>query len=169
MHHEIDPVVYEELRAIAHRLMSRERSSHTLQPTALAHEAYARIAGHERVDPNDRGHFLSLAARAMRRVLVDHSRARASAKRGGDWERVDVEEIDGVIGEDAGAAEILSLHAALAELAELDGRQARIVELRFFAGLSMTEIGEVIGAAEPTVRRRWYLARAWLARRLGSQ
>ena len=162
----LDPVVYDEVRRLAQGLMRKERGSHTLQPTALANEAYARLIDSERAMPTDKAHFLALVARAMRRILVDHARSRQAAKRGGDWQRVmlaDVpEESDGA------ALDLVALDGLLAELADFDEKKALIVELRFFAGMSVADVALVLGCGETFVRTEWYVARAWLQSRLSS-
>jgi len=158
---------YRELHAVAARLLGRERPDHTLQPTALVHEAWLRLEGDARWQ--DRTHFVATAARAMRRVLVDHARGRGRDKRGGGWERV---ELDGDLdGDLAGAArsgvDLVALDAALRELEEVAPRQARLVELRFFGGFEVAEAAVLLGVSEPTAARDWRFARAWLARQLG--
>lgn len=160
----LDPLVYDEVRRLAHGLMRRERRSHTLQTTALAHEAYARLIDSDQAMPASKAHFLALVARAMRRILVDHARSRATAKRGGDWNRIYLEDV----AQDSGAArlDLLALDDALSELAAHDERKATIVELRFFAGMSVKEVSEVLARSETRVRTDWYVARAWLKSRL---
>jgi len=152
------PLVYAELRRQARRYMRGERADHTLQPTALAHEAYLRLAGRERVWA-DRAHFFAVAARAMRQVLVDHARRRRAAKRDG----LQLEAPEDVRNE---PVDLLDLDAALAELAQLDPKQVEVVEMRFFAGLSVEETAEALGLSPRTVKREWSTARAWLKHRL---
>jgi len=156
--------LYAELRRIAARQMRRETPCHTLQPTALVNEAYLRLL-HRRVAIHDRQHFLALAARAMRRALVDHARQKRARKRGGGFERVALEVVPG-----AGAVEVdvLALDEALAELSTLAPRASRVVELRFFGGHTDQEVSEILGESIPTVRRDWVFARAWLKSRLKS-
>jgi len=154
------PVVYADLRAVAEREMRREARGHTLQPTALVHEAYLRLGG-AAGSAGDRTHFLAIAARAMRQVLVDHARRRDAAKRGGGVPPVTL--TDGIGADPLDADEILALDRAL-EL--LDPRQRQVVECRFFAGMEETEIAEALGLSERTVRRDWAKARAWLYREL---
>ena len=156
-------VLYEELRAMAGREMARERAGHTLQPTALVHEAYLRLArGEARYE--SRAHFFGAAAEALRRVLVDHARRRASCKRGGDRVRVAFEDLEPVTPmEDS---ELLELDAALSELAAFAPTRARIVELRFFAGLTEDEVAAALGVSPSSVTRGWRVARAWLRQRL---
>ena len=156
----LDPLVYDEVRRLAHGLMRKERGDHTLQTTALAHEAYARLIDSERAKPVDRAHFLALVARAMRRILVDHARARKAAKRGGGWERVQL--VDVSSRESAPALDLVALDDALAELGQHDETKAMIVELRFFAGMSVADVAQVLGRGETFVRTEWYIARAWL-------
>lgn len=159
----LDPLVYEEVRRLAHAIMRGERASHTLQPTALANEAYTRLIDSERAQPRDRAHFLALAARAMRRILVDHARKRRAAKRGGGWGQVTLADI----GTDArDAVDLVALDEALAELGALDERKALIVELRFFAGMSVADVAEALDLSEASIRTDWYTARAWLGARL---
>ena len=158
------PMVYAELRAQAVRYMQRERRDHTLQPTALVHEAYMRLVGQARVSWQNRAHFFGLAAEMMRRILVDHARKHQAAKRSGAAMRVAWDER-------AGATppldcELLLLDQALAELAVRDPRQARVVELRYFGGLSEQEAAEVLAVSRATVTRDWQVARAWLFRRM---
>ncbi len=153
--------LYDELRELARRELAGERPDHTLQPTALVNEAYLRLVGPEGDGPSfeNRAHFFGAAATAIRRVLVDHARARATAKRGGAAQRRSLESQDPAAPEEQ---RWIELDAALAKLAGLSPRKARIVELRFFAGLNHAELARVLGVSEPTVRREWRLARAWL-------
>lgn len=163
------PMIYDELRRIARSCMRRERPDHTLQPTALVHEAFLRLAGQDRTDWQSRGHFYAMAARMMRRILVDSSRSRLRNKRGSGAEHQ--EYIDGeiaVAGKSMSAVDLLALDEALEHLAEVDGRMVKIVEMRYFAGLGNAEIAEMLGISEPTVKRSWSTARAWLARYLSS-
>ena len=157
------PVVYEELRRLARRALRGERTGHTLQTTALVHEAYLRLMGAD-VPWNDRIHFLAVAARCMRRVLVDHARARASAKRGGDLVRI-------TLAEDLGAPEptpidLVALDRALGGLEAKDARKGRAVELHYFAGLTLDEIATVLGVSVPTVKKDLRFARAFLRQEL---
>jgi RNA polymerase sigma-70 factor, ECF subfamily len=159
---------YLELRSLAERLLAGERADHTLQPTALVHEAWLRIGDDDRW--NDRTHFFATAARAMRRVLVDHARGKGRAKRGGNWKRVDLDSAD-VPGPGADLAadqgvDLVALDHALEELEQLSPRQARVVELRFFAGLEMDVVAQVLAVSPATVARDWRFARAWMARAL---
>jgi RNA polymerase sigma factor (TIGR02999 family) len=159
------PAVHDELRRLARSYMRRERDGHTLEPTALVHEAYLRLVDQREVRWASRGHFFALAAQAMRRVLVDHARAHAAAKRGGRAERVTLSGVAAATPE-VSDVDILWLHEALEALAALDARQARVVELRHFAGLSVEEVADVLGISPATVKREWATARAWLAHRL---
>jgi RNA polymerase sigma factor (TIGR02999 family) len=157
---ELAAVVYDELHAIARRLMVHERAQHTLQATALVHEAFMRLLGGAQQNWENRRHFFGVAAMAMRRVLVDHARARAADKRGGGLQRVNLEE-PAAVGHD-NLDEIIAINQALTRLEAQDPRQARVVELRFFAGLSEEAIAELLNVSERTVKRDWRLARAWL-------
>jgi len=157
---ELVPLIYGELRRLARGYMRRERPDHTLQATALVHEAYLRLMEEQAVDWQGRAHFFAVAAQLMRRILVDHARARQAAKRGGDAPRISLEE-DFVYAEEKSGG-LVDLDEALARLAELDPRQSRIVELRFFGGLSVEETAEVLGISARTVKRDWNVARAWL-------
>lgn len=160
------PLVYEELRKLARSQLRRERADHTLQPTALVHEAYLRLAGQRETAGANRSQFFSLAARMMRRVLVDHARARQAAKRGGPAARIALEGLDIEIPEVP--VDLLDLDRALDRLALAFERPARIVELRFFAGLEVEEIAGLLAISERTVKRDWSFARAWLLRELES-
>jgi RNA polymerase sigma factor (TIGR02999 family) len=156
-------LVYSELKRIAHRQLRRERPEHTLQTTALVHEAYLRLVDQTRAGWRDRGHFFAVASTQMRRVLVDYARARLAAKR--DHDRVTLTAA-AEAGGGAGAFEVLDLDRALTRLTDLYPRQARVVELRYFGGLEIAEIAEVLGVTDRTIRRDWTFARAWLAREL---
>jgi len=159
------PVVYDELRRLAARYLRGQRGGHTLQPTALVHEAYLRMAKGGALPLDDRTHFFALAARAMRQVLVDHARRRAAVKRGGDPERVTLDDTleIGRGGEEKRRLDLLALNEALERLSP---RQCRVVELRYFAGLTIAEAAESLGVGTRTVEDDWALARAWLQRRL---
>ncbi len=163
-------LVYPELHRMAERQMRREREGHTLQPTALVHEAYLKLVDQSRVDWRNRAHFLGVAAQAMRRLLVDHARGRSRDKRGGGATLV---EIDSAAGQAAAAVparsvDLLALDQALERLAALDVTQARLVELRFFGGLSVEEAAEALGISTATAGRDFRSARAFLARELGA-
>lgn len=157
------PLVYDELQALAARQLARQRRDHTLQPTALINEAYLRLAGQEFESWKDRREFVLVAATVMRRVLVDYARRRNADKRPQDAQRVDIE--DAPAGQAFGL-ELIAIDEVLGQLAEIDQRQARIVELRYFAGLSMEETAETMDLSRSTVAREWRMARAWLKRRL---
>lgn len=157
------PLVYDELRRQARSYLFRERGSHTLQPTALVHEAYMRLVDQTRVDWKNRSHFFGTAATMMRRVLVDHARARATGKRDGGV-RLSLDDINVPVEERA--ASFLALDEALERLSEFDERKAKIVEMRFFAGLTDEEIAEVLDVSARTVARDWRNARLWLFREL---
>ena len=159
------PVVYRELNAIARGYLKGERASgKTLQPTALVHEVFLKLFDQDRLEIKDRRHFYTLAARSMRQLLVDHARERKQLKRGGGWKQVSLGDLVNLPGaEEVG---LLDLEEALGELAELDARQAQVVELRFFAGLSVRETAEVLGVSKATADREWASARAWLGLRL---
>jgi RNA polymerase sigma factor (TIGR02999 family) len=160
------PVVYDELRRLAAAYLRREGRGHTLQPTALAHEAWLRMVDATRVDWRDRAQFLAIAARMMRHVLVDHARAKKAAKRGGGRERVTM--ADAAAPSGPVALDVLDVDEALKELADLDSRKARVVELRFFGGLTEKEAAHALGVSATTVEDDWRFARAWLHRRLGA-
>ncbi len=159
------PLVYDQLRKAAQKQMAEERSDHTLQATALVHEAYIRLVGSHEVVWENRAHFYVAAAEAMRRVLIEHARKRGRIKRGGDRKRVPLSAV--YLAEKAHPEEIMSVDTAIRRLEERDSRMARIVRLRFFAGLSVEDTAETLGLSDRTVRREWALARAWLHRELG--
>ncbi len=161
---QLMPLVYQELRDLARRYLQRERGDHTLQPTALVHEAYLRMVDQSRVQWQNRAQFFGIAAQLMRRILVDHARAHVAAKRGGKAERISLE--DAEISPEERASELVELDAALTELAAVDDRKSRIVELRFFGGLSIDETAEAIGVNAATVRRDWTVAKTWLHHRI---
>lgn len=160
-------LIYGELRQLAGAQLVRERAGHTLQPTALVHEAWLRLIDQQRVAWQGRGHFLGIAAQAMRRILVDHARGKRRAKRGGAWRRVQLEE--GALTEAGDGLDLLALEDALERLAQLSERQARVVELRFFGGLSSEESAELLGVTRRTVERDWRFARAWLYEELAGE
>lgn len=159
----LTPLIYEELKSLASRELARERAGHTLQTTALVNEAFARMIGHGDTHFENRAHFAAIAARAMRRVLVDHARRRQARKRPTSEERVSIEEIDleGDVGVD-----LIGLDLLLERLAEISPRQARVIDLKFFAGLELEQIADLLDVARPTVVRDWRMARAWLQREL---
>lgn len=160
------PLVYEELHVLAVHAMRRERDGHTLRPTALLHEAFVRLVGQQGVAWQGRAHFYGIAAAAMRRILVDHARRKRAAKRDGGV-RVTLEDHSAVVdGGGARALDVIALDDALRKLGELDPRQARVVELRFFAGLEVEETARALGISAATVKRDWTFARAFLRREL---
>jgi RNA polymerase sigma factor (TIGR02999 family) len=160
---ELAPLVYRELRALAAAYLRRERSDHTLQPTALVHEAYLRLIDQTRVEPQNRSHFFAIAANLMRQILVSHARRHRAAKRGAG-NKVALEEDAGVV--QPREVDLVALDEALSELTRLDPRQGRIVELRFFGGLTEDEIASVLGVSAITVKRDWRMARAVLRQQL---
>jgi RNA polymerase sigma factor (TIGR02999 family) len=163
------PVVYDELRMLAARHLSHERAGHTLQTTALVHEAYLRLAGQDQVDWKNRAYFFGAVATVMRRILVDHARRRVRDKRGGGVAVVPLEQVPEPVASaalDAGV-DVQALDEALDRLAAIDPRQARVVELRFFSGMTIEEIAEVLNLSPGTVKRDWTVARAWLFAELG--
>jgi RNA polymerase sigma factor (TIGR02999 family) len=157
---QLMPLVYEELRRLAHRYIKRERPNHTLQTSGLVNEAYLRLVDQSQLKLKNRAHFFGIAARLMRQILVDYARKRKYAKRGGDAQRIPFEE--SLIVSDERAADIVALDDALKELSEIDPRQSQIVELRFFGGLSIEEAAQVLDVSPGTVMRDWTLAKAWL-------
>jgi RNA polymerase sigma factor (TIGR02999 family) len=163
---DLVPLVYRQLRRQAAAYLRRERLDHTLQPTALVHEAYLRLAGQDRVAWQNRAHFFGIAAHMMRRILVDHARERQAAKRPGAGLRVALDDwVGATLPVDC---EVLLLDHALHELMRVDARQAQIVELRYFGGMSEQEVGQVLSVSRATVTREWQTARAWLYRRMTS-
>jgi RNA polymerase sigma factor (TIGR02999 family) len=158
------PLVYDEFRHLARHYLRAERANHTLQPTALVHEAYLKLVDQSRVNWQGRTHFFAVAAQAMRRILVDHARAHLRQKRGGGAHRIELDEAVALSpqrGED-----VLALDEALEKLAKLDERQAKIVEYRFFAGMNVEEVANTLGVSKRTVEADWTMARAWLLREL---
>jgi RNA polymerase sigma factor (TIGR02999 family) len=158
------PLVEEELHRLAHRYMSREREGHTLQTTALVNEAYLRLIDQRGVRWQNRAHFFAIAAEMMRRILIDHARKQAYQKRGGGARHLPLDEAAVLTNERA--AELVALDEALQNLAKVDERKARVIELRYFGGLSVEEVAEVLGVHPDTVTREWRRARAWLHREL---
>jgi RNA polymerase sigma-70 factor (ECF subfamily) len=156
------PLVYQELRRVAHRQMRRERAGDTLQTTALINEAYLRLVDYARVRPRDRAHFFAIAAQAMRRILIERARSRHSAKRGSGGQKVSLDEAANVSNERA--ADLVALDEALTNLAAIDPRKAEIVELKYFGGMTIEEVAEVLGVSTPTVERDWHTAKIWLHR-----
>ena len=161
---DLMPVVYRELRRRAGAYLRRERQHHTLQPTALVHEAFMRLVGQERVAWQNRAHFFAIASHMMRRILVDYAREHQAAKRPGAGVKVMLDDRIGAA--PPPACGLIDLDQALAELARIDPRQGQIVELRYFGGLSEQEVGEVLSISRTTVTREWQTARAWLFRRM---
>ena len=159
--------LYDELRRLAGHFCGQQPADNSLQPTLLVHEAYLKLVNHQNVTGNDRTHFFNTAALAMRQVLADHARRRRAAKRGGDWARVELGAIRS--GASVVDVDVVDLEDALTELAELDERQVRIVELRFLAGMTVKESAAVLGVSSRTVENDWRMARAWLRRRLGGE
>lgn len=164
---QLFPVVYDALHRMAHRRLAGERRGHTLSTTALVHEAYLKLVRLDRIAWHGRAHFLAIAARSMRNILVDYALARKAAKRGGGA-GADADAAVEVSACDAPAADVLTLHEALERLEALDARQGRVVECRFFAGMSVEETAEALGVSPASVKRDWALARAWLNRELGT-
>ncbi len=160
------PIVYEELRRRAAKYLSGERSDHTLQPTALVHEAYLRMIGQTSLSADNRLHFYRIASRVMRQVLVDHARTHNAEKRGGAATRLSLDSVD--VGTDVALGDVLHLDDALERLGRLDQRKLSVVEMRFFGGLSEDEIAKTLELNERTVRRDWEFARAWLYRELAN-
>ena len=162
---QLVPVVYDELRALAGRFLSRERPDHTLQPTDLVNEAYLRLVEQNRTDWQGKTHFFAIGAQAMRRILVDHARSKLRKKRGSRPQRVELNESLRISTERE--ADVLALEEALEKLEKLDPAQARIVELRFYGGLTVGEVADVLDVSKRTVEREWAMIRAWLRRELG--
>lgn len=161
---ELLPVVYHELRSLAGRYLRGQRNDHTLQPTALVHEAYLKMINQSQARWQDRAHFFAVAATAMRQILVSHAVARAAHKRGGGRAKVALQ--SDIIGAEEPGFDPIALDESLRRLAELDERKAKVVELRFFSGLTVDEVAEVLGVSKSTVEGDWRMARAWLSREL---
>jgi len=161
---EMTPLVYEELRRLARYFLAAERSNHTLQPTALVHEAYLRLIDQRSVDWRNRAHFLAMAATMMRRILINHAMAHKAAKRQGNAEVVPLEDAFGVFTDPR--VDLLDLNATLDRLSEMDPQQARVVELRYFGGLSIEETAEGLGTSPATVKREWSTVRLWLTQQM---
>jgi len=161
------PLVYAELRQLAAKYLARERAGHTMQPTALVHEAYLKLVDQRRVQWMNRAHFFAISAQTMRRILVDHARARSRAKRAGAAARITLE--PSILSIEPRKVDLMALDEALRRLAELDAGQARIVELRYFGGLSIEETAVVVNASAATVKRAWRSARAWLFQQLSAK
>jgi RNA polymerase sigma factor (TIGR02999 family) len=164
---ELMTLVYDDLRRLAATYLRGERPGHTLSPTDLVHEAYTKLVDQTRVDWRGRSHFFAVAAQAMRRILVDHARRHGRARHGGHWRRVTLDSaVAGKSDEGLDPAEVLALDAALDKLAQIDAREAQVVELRFFVGLSTEEIASFLGVSTRSVTRDWLHARSWLRREL---
>ena len=161
------PLVYDELHRLASSYMSRERPDHTLQTTALVNEAYLRLADQRDPRWQNRVHFFAVASKVMRQILIDHARRRTRAKRGGNQTRLSLDEA--AILSDERAADLLALDEALTKLASVDARKSRVVELRFFSGLTIEEVAEVLKVTPKTVARDWAMARAWIHRELSTE
>ena len=165
---DILPLIYDELRRLAGNYLRRERSDHTLQPTALVHEAYIKLIDQTQVKWQNRAHFFGIAANIMRRILVDYARQHKAEKRGGAAEKMPLEEEILIVSEGK-SAELLALDEALENLAKFDPQKSKIVELRYFGGLSVEETAEVLGVSEITVKRHWRMAKAWLYGQLAQE
>ncbi len=163
----LTPLVYDELRRIAHRYVQRERDGHTLQTTALVNEAYLRLAGQQKVDWQNRAHFFAVTAQMMRHILIDHARRRHYIKHGGELLQIPIEAA--TVMSQQRAKELIALDEALDELAKLDRRKSRVVELRYFGGLTLEETAEALEVSLMTVRRDWRAAKAWLYKRVMSK
>lgn len=166
---EVVPLVYAELRRIARMRLSAERAGHTLQPTALVHEAWLRLMQQHGATWQNRSQFFAIAAQAMRRILVDHARRRHSHKRNPGETPMTLDNIEDIVASPVPDEEMLALDAALDQLSGLDSRQARVVELRFFGGLSIEETAQILNLSPTTVKREWTTARAWLYREIQRQ
>jgi RNA polymerase sigma factor (TIGR02999 family) len=164
---ELLPLVYEELRALAAYRMAQEAPGHTLQPTALVHEAWVRLSGRSQQTWQNRAHFFAAAAEAMRRILVESARRRSRLKRGGALERVNLEEVQLAV--DSDPATLLTINEALDRLASEHREKAELVKLRFFTGMSLSEAGRALGLSETTAKRHWAFARAWLYQELAGE
>lgn len=161
------PLVYDELRRIARGYLQRERSDHTLQATGLVHEAYLRLVDQTVATWQNRAHFFGVAAQVMRRILVDHARRVRSEKRGGSWDKVEFKEE--LLISPGRHVDLIALDESLQNLAKLNARQSQVVELRFFGGLTMEEVGEVLDISSRTVKREWRIAKAWLRREIAGE
>ena len=162
---DLMPLVYHELRKLAASYLKSERRNHTLQPTALIHEAYVRMVGQDLPEWQNRAHFFGVAARLMRQILVDHARTRGASKRGGEWARVSLDDAPPVFTHED-ATSLLMLDEALTKLASFDERKSRVIEMRAFGGMSVADTARALGVSEPTVKRDMRLAQAWLRREL---
>ncbi len=165
---QVFPLVYNELRRLASSYLRREREDHTLQPTALVHEAYLRLLG-QNVEWQNRAHFLGIAAQMMRRILVDHARQHQAEKRGSGGVKIALDDVDAINLSEERATDLIALDDALTALAEFDPQKSRMVELRYFAGLSVEETAQVLGISSATFVRQWKTTRAWLYREITKQ
>ncbi len=163
---DLMPLVYEEMRRLARHYMRRERPGHTLQTAALVNEAYLRLVDHKGMRWQNRAHFYAVASQAMRRILVDHARSRHYAKRGGGGQIVNLDEAEGMVQKQA--ADLVALDDALADLSAIDPRKGRIVEMRYFGGMSVEETARVLEVSPVTVMREWRTAKAWLLRAIST-
>jgi RNA polymerase sigma factor (TIGR02999 family) len=159
------PAIYEELRHLARQLMAAERHDHTLQSTALVHEAYLRLIDQRNIRPEDRNHFFAAAATTIRRILVDHARAHSAAKRGQGWERMSIESIEPE--DESRPLDLLALEDALEKLSRLSERAGKVVTMRYFGGLTVDQIAQALNVSARTIADDWTMARAWLRRELG--
>ncbi len=162
---ELMPIVYDELKRLAHRHLRGERSGHTLNTTSLVHEAYLKLVNVDQLQWRDRTHFFAMASRAMRRILIDHARTRSREKRGGGWTKVPLDDAFKVA--EARAEDLIALDDALNRLESVNERQCRVVEYRFFGGMSVQEAAEALGVSAASVKRDWMASRAWLNQELG--
>lgn len=160
------PLVYNELRGIAGTYMRRERSDHTLQPTSLVHEAYVKLVDQDQIDWKGKTHFLAVSANAMRRILVDHARTKMRKKRGGDKKKVGIEVAEWSVLDPQDEDHVLAVDEALEMLETLDERQARIVEMRFFTGMTVKEVAEAMGVSKRTIEAEWTMIKAWLKKEI---
>jgi RNA polymerase sigma-70 factor (ECF subfamily) len=164
---QLFPLVYDELRQLSLSQMRKQKFDHTLQPTALVHEVYLRVVDQATVDLNDRTHFFALSAKIMRQVLVDHARRKDAAKRGGNWLKVTLQKAASPAeDQEVAGIDVIDLDDALKELAEMDPRKAQVVEMRFFAGMTLQEVGEALEVSHGTVESDWFMARAWSRNKL---
>ncbi len=164
---DVFPLIYDELRRLAQRQLQREPDGHTLSPTALVHEAYMRLMDYTRMEWTGRAHFMAVAATAMRRILVDHARGHRSAKRGGALRRVSIDDVE--LGTEERAELLIAIDDALGRLKEVDGRQAQVVECRFFGGMTEEETAEALGISARTAKRDWARAKIWLHREIAAE
>jgi RNA polymerase sigma factor (TIGR02999 family) len=164
---DVFPLIYDELRRLAQQQLQREPDGHTLSATALVHEAYMRLIDYSRMEWTGRAHFLAVAATAMRRILVDHARGHRSAKRGGALRRVSIDDVE--LSTEERAEMLIAIDDALGRLKEIDGRQAQVVECRFFGGMTEEETAEALGVSPRTVKRDWAKAKSWLHREIAAE